>query len=256
MLIDTHCHLDLPVFDSDRQGILKRCQQSDIKKIIVPGIEATGWSNLLNICHSEPSLYPALGLHPIFLKQHQPSDLQKLEQLIEQEKPVAVGEIGLDHYLKELDQTQQKEVFEAQLNIAARTNLPVLLHVRKAHDIALATLRRIQVSGGIAHAFNGSFQQAKQYIDLGFKLGFGGALTYEGATRLRSLAKKLPLDAIVLETDAPDMVVHHHHGKRNSPEYLIDCLNALAGVRQEGKNEIEIQTTKNANAVFGFFDQT
>ncbi len=252
MLIDTHCHLDLPIFDSDRQKILKRCQQSGIEKIIVPGIDAKGWDNLLNICHSEPSLYPALGLHPVFLKQHQPSDIQKLEQLIDQEKPVAVGEIGLDYYLKELDQTQQKALFETQLNIAYHARLPVLIHVRKAHDAALSILRRIRVVAGIAHAFNGSLQQAKQYIDLGFKLGFGGALTYERATHLRSLAKNLPLDAIVLETDAPDMVVSHHYGKRNSPEYLMDCFDTLAEIRQEERSEIEAQTTKNANAVFGF----
>ncbi|MCF6236858.1 MAG: TatD family hydrolase [Gammaproteobacteria bacterium] len=252
MLIDTHCHLDLPIFSSDRQKIIKRCQQLGIKKIIVPGIDAKGWANLLNICHSEPSLFPALGLHPAFLKQHHPSDIQKLEQLIDQVKPVAIGEIGLDYYLKELDQTQQKILFEAQLNIAKNTNLPVLLHVRKAHDTVLAILRRIRVVGGIAHAFNGSLQQAKQYIDLGFMLGFGGALTYQRTTRLRTLARLLPLDAIVLETDAPDMVVSNHHGERNSPEYLIDCFGTLAEIRREERSDIEARTTKNANTIFKF----
>lgn len=254
MLIDTHCHFDLPIFDSDRQKILKHCHKLGIKKIIVPGIDAKRWENLLNICHTEPSLFHALGLHPICLKQHQPSDIQKLEQLIEQEKPIAVGEIGLDYYLKNLDKNQQKKLFEAQLNIANNTHLPVLLHVRKAHDDVLKTLRQSHAVGGIVHAFNGSFQQAKQYIDLGFKLGFGGAFTYERAIRLRTLSEKLPLEAIVLETDAPDMVVSHHYGERNSPEYLIDCFNTLAEIRQEEKNEIERQITKNANAVFGFSD--
>lgn len=252
MFIDTHCHLDLPIFDADRQKILKRCRQSGIAKIIIPGIDAKGWSHLLSLCRFEPSLFPALGLHPVFLEQHHPSDIQKLEQLTDQVKPVAIGEIGLDYYLKELDRTRQKVLFETQLNIARHVHLPVLLHVRKAHDDALSILRRIRVVGGIAHAFNGSLQQAKQYIDLGFKLGFGGALTYQRATHLRTLAGQLPLDSIVLETDAPDMVVSQHHGERNSPEYLIDCFDALAEIRQEERGEIEAQTTKNTNAVFGF----
>ena len=254
MLIDTHCHLDLPIFDSDRQTILKRCQQLDIKKIIVPGIDAKGWDNLLKVCRGEPSLYPALGLHPAFLQHHQLSDTHKLEQLIDQEKPIAVGEIGLDYYLKELDKTQQKSLFEAQLNIARHEHLPVLLHVRKAHDDVISILRRIRVTGGIVHAFNGSFQQAKQYINLGFKFGFGGALTYQRATRLRTLAEKLPLDSIVLETDAPDMVINSHYGERNSPEYLRDCFNTLAEIRQEERSEIENKITNNVNSVFGFIN--
>jgi TatD DNase family protein len=144
---------------------------------------------------------------------------------------VAVGEIGLDFYLKDLDPDRQQRLFEAQLAMARAAALPVLLHVRKAHDQVLATLRRIRVSGGIVHAFNGSLEQGRRYLDLGFLLGFGGMLTYSGATRLRALARDLPLEGLVLETDAPDMTGAAHRGERNSPEYLPDCLAALAEAR-------------------------
>ncbi len=250
MLIDTHCHLDLPVFDTERQEILNRCAQLGIAKIIVPSIDAKGWERVLTLCNAKTSLFPALGLHPAFMHQHRPSDIQKLKQLIDQARPIAIGEIGLDFYLKNLDPEQQQTLFEAQLDIARHAALPVLLHVRKAHDAVLKILRRIRVIGGIVHAFNGSLQQARQYMDLGFKFGFGGALTYEHALRLRSLAKNLPLDTIVLETDAPDMVTSQHRGERNSPEYLIECFDALAGIRQEKREEIEAQITKNCHVVF------
>ena len=133
--------------------------------------------------------------------------------------------------------------------MARDADLPVLLHVRKSHDQVLATLRRMRVRGGIAHAFNGSLQQARQYLDLGFKLGFGGTLTYARSSRIRALAKALPLEAIVLETDAPDIPVAAHRGERNSPEYLPDCLQALAEVRDADAELLAAQTTRNACAV-------
>jgi TatD DNase family protein len=162
---------------------------------------------------------------------------------------VAVGEIGLDYFVADLDRDRQRGFFSAQLAIARDADLPVLLHVRKAHDQVLAALKLGDVRGGIAHAFNGSLPQARQYIDLGFKLGFGGMLTYERSRKLRALAHALPLSAIVLETDAPDMTVARHRGGRNSPEYLPDCLTALAEVRAEDPREVAAQTTRNAREV-------
>jgi TatD DNase family protein len=149
----------------------------------------------------------------------------------------------------ELDRQRQQRLFEAQLQVARDANLPVILHVRKAHDQVLATLKRLRVRGGIAHAFNGSLQQAQQYIDLGFKLGFGGMLTYERSNKLRALARELPLEALVLETDAPDLTVAAHHGERNSPEYLPDCLRALAEVRNADPEEVAHATSRNAEQV-------
>jgi len=250
-LIDTHCHLDVDDFDADRSAILERCRAAGIARIIVPAIHAAGWGKLLELCHQETALYPALGLHPVFIDSHRDVDLMVLEEKLAVEDPLAVGEIGLDYFLTELDPQRQQEIFEAQLDIAREARLPVILHVRKAHDQVLAALRRIRVPGGIAHAFNGSLQQAQQYLDLGFKLGFGGTLTYERSTKIRQLAHDLPLEAIVLETDAPDMVISQHRGERNSPEYLPEILAALVEIRQEDAASLAEQTTLNACKVLG-----
>ncbi len=245
-LVDTHCHLDVADFDIDRDQILARCRQHGVNRIVVPGIHAAGWDGLITMCHREQGLYPALGLHPIYLDQHRDKDLVELEERVVRHRPLAVGEIGLDYYVESLSKNRQQFLLEQQLDIAQRAALPVILHVRKAHDQIIATLRRITVHGGICHAFNGSLQQAHHYIDLGFKLGFGGMLTYERSRKLRRLARDIPLTAIVLETDAPDMTVASHRGERNSPEYLPECLTALAGVRGEEPATVAKQTTQNA----------
>lgn len=251
-ITDTHCHLDVAEFNLDRDEVLARCRSEGVSKIIIPAIQSSTWSNVLDLCENEKGLYPALGLHPVFINQHQTEDLVKLEALLEKVSPVAIGEIGLDFYIKELEKRQQLELFEAQLIIAKNHHLPVILHVRKAHDHVLKLLKKIKVKGGFCHAFNGSVQQADQYIELGFKLGFGGTLTYENSTKIHALAKALPLESLVLETDAPDMVVESHRGQRNSPEYIIDSLNALANIRNEDVHVIAQQTTQNANDIINF----
>lgn len=248
-LIDSHCHLDVSDFDADRLAVLQRARHNGIAGIVVPGIESAGWDALWQLCRSEAGLYPAFGLHPVFLQQHTAADLPALQALLQRHPPVAVGEIGLDYHVEDLDRDAQQTVFEAQLELARDAGLPVILHVRKSHDQVLATLKRVRVCGGICHAFNGSQQQASLYHDMGFSFGFGGMLTYERSTRLRALAKALPLESIVLETDAPDMTVAQHRGERNSPEYLPYCLAALAGVRGEDAEEIARVTTANAREV-------
>jgi len=246
-LIDTHCHLDVAAFDEDRDRVLNRARQAGVTRIVVPGIAAAGWERLLALCTGEKGLYPALGLHPLFLDRHRPADLPALATAIARHAPVAVGEIGLDFYPPDVDREGQTALFEAQLRIARESSLPVLLHVRKAHDETLKLLRRFRLPrGGICHAFNGSLQQARQYIDLGFKLGFGGMLTHERSHKLHRLARELPLEALVLETDAPDMPPASHRGQRNSPEYLPEVLQTLARLRVQDATEIAAQTTANA----------
>lgn len=248
-LVDTHCHIDVPEFDADRDRVLANCQGLGIGKIVVPAIAADSWDRLMGICASSPLLYPALGLHPVLLDHHRPEHVQDLEAAIEKYRPVAVGEIGLDFHLRELDRAAQFTFFERQLDVAQAYGLPVLLHVRKAHDQVLGLLKKRQLVGGICHAFNGSLQQAQQYLALGFKLGFGGMLTYEHSRHLRLLAKELPLEAMVLESDAPDMAGALHRGERNSPEYLPESLAVLAEVREEDAETIAAQTTANAEAI-------
>ena len=248
-LIDTHCHLDVTEFDADRQMVINHARDAGVAKFVIPGIDVNSWQPIAALCHEADYLYPAFGLHPVYLEQHTEHDLEILDQVLNKEFAVAVGEIGLDFYVTELDRSKQTHLFESQLELAQQHQLPVLIHARKSHDATLACLKKLPVPGGICHAFNGSLQQAHQYLDLGFKLGFGGMLTYQRSTKLRQLAKQLPLDSIVLETDAPDMTVASHHGQRNSPEYLPECLQALATCRQEDIEEIARQTTHNAEAV-------
>jgi TatD DNase family protein len=250
-LIDTHCHLDVEAFDPDRPRVIAAARAAGVGAIVVPGIHAAGWPGLLALCAAEPGLYPALGLHPIYLERHRDAHLKDLERLLADEPAVAVGEIGLDFFLPELDHARQQALFDAQLAIAAAVGLPVLIHARKSHDQVLTALRRARVIGGITHAFNGSLQQAEGYLALGFRLGFGGMLTFERSSRLRALARALPLEAIVLETDAPDLTVAAHRGERNSPEYLPDVLAALASIRGEEPALVAERTSANAREVLG-----
>jgi TatD DNase family protein len=245
-LIDSHCHIDVAEFDADRAAVLAHCRDLGVTRMVVPAVDLRGWPGLIALCRNEAGLYPALGLHPIYLQQHGDDGVQQLEQqLAITPEVVAIGEIGLDYFVTELDRQQQQILFEAQLTIARDAGLPVLLHIRKAYDQVLATLRRIRVKGGIAHAFNGSLEQARQFIELGFKLGFGGTLTFDRANNIRRLARELPLETIVLETDAPDMAGAAHRGQRNSPEYLPEYLQVLAVLRGENADSVARQTTLN-----------
>jgi len=249
-LIDSHCHIDVTDFDADRAEVLAACRARGVGQIVVPAVERNTWDKLLAVCHQNPGLYPALGLHPMYIAQHQDGDLTALVRaLADHPEVVAVGEIGLDFYVADLDRERQRTLFEGQLQIAKAAQLPVLLHVRKAHAEVLESLKRFQPVGGIAHAFNGSMEIAKQYLDLGFKLGFGGAMTYPQAKKLRRLASELPLSAIVLETDAPDMEGEQYHGQRNSPAYLADYLAVLAELRGESVEDIAKATSANVREV-------
>ncbi len=250
-LIDTHCHLDVSAFDPDRDRVLARARAAGVVAIVVPAIHREGWPWLLDLCASAPNLHPALGLHPVYLERHRDVDLAALERAVADRRPLAIGEIGLDFFLRELDRERQRALFEAQLEIARAADLPVLLHVRKAHAQVLDTLGRIRVCGGIAHAFSGGLEEARRYLDLGFRLGFGGMLTFERSNKLRRLAAELPVEAIVLETDAPDLTVAAHRGERNSPEYLPDVVAALAEVRGADPEELAAITTASARAVLG-----
>ena len=250
-LFDTHCHLDVPAFDADRDAVMQACLEQGITRILVPGILQSTWNSLLSLCADNDMLLPALGLHPVYINSHQPEDITALAAQLEKSRPVAVGEIGLDFYIEDPDKPAQLALCQAQFEVAQSFDLPVVLHVRKAHEDMLRLLKPMSLRGGIVHAFNGSLQQAERYLALGFKLGFGGTMTYENAAKIHHLARELPLEAIVLETDAPDMVVAQHRGERNSPVYLRLCLDALAELRETDATTVAKQTTMNANQALG-----
>lgn len=247
--IDTHCHLDAAEFADNRLQIYQEATARQVKKIIVPAIAAASFVQTRQT-QQYPGCYPAYGLHPIYIMQHQQADLQLLAHWLQQEKPVAVGEIGLDGFVPGLDQQKQLDFFYAQLKLAREFDLPVILHIRKAQDAILKGLRRFRPKGGVAHAFNGSLQQAEAFIQLGFKLGFGGAMTYSRALNIRRLAASLPLEAIVLETDSPDIPPAFAPDTPNTPANIVGIAETLAGLRSLPISQIARQTTRNAEQIF------
>ncbi len=247
ILFDTHCHFNVSDFDTDRESLLQLSQRVGVKGILMPGTTKESWRKIRQLTSLHKGLYAALGLHPLFVEYHKKSDIRSLELAIAIPPISAVGEIGLDFYVRELDRQKQITLFRTQLQIANIAHLPVILHVRKAHDEVLKHLRINNFRfGGFVHAFNGSEEQAKRYIDLGFKLGFGGAMTYPRAVKLRALATRLPLSALVLETDAPDMKPITCQSARNTPIHLVDNFRSLCELRSELPSKIALQTTENA----------
>ena len=254
MLIDTHCHLDAAEFSADRDAIAQAAHSVGVAKILIPAIETANFPAVKACCERYPGCFPAYGIHPLYVHRASEHDLGLLREWLSQElsgqfPPVAVGEIGLDHFVPDVDTLRQEHYFTEQLKIARDLDLPVLLHVRRAIDPVLKCLRRIPVRGGIAHAFNGSQQQAEEFIKLGFKLGFGGSMTYPRATRIRHLAATLPLDYIVLETDAPDIAPAWLANGRNCPQELTAIAKVLADLRSLPLAQIIVETTQNANTV-------
>lgn len=246
---DTHCHLDFPEFDHDRDEVIAQCDHLGVKNILIPGVTRENWDRVIEISSLRESYYPALGLHPMFIDRHQDGDVDKLDEYIQMYSPIAIGEIGLDFYLDDLDKEKQLIFFESQLDLAKKYELPVSLHVRKAHDEVLKLLRKKKLCGGFVHAFSGSEQQAFQYLDLNFKLGFGGAVSYERAKKLKSILKKISSSDFVLETDAPDMSPAMHKGIRNSPQYVPEIFQIMVALRQDCANELAIQLMQNSKRI-------
>jgi TatD DNase family protein len=206
--IDTHCHLDAAEFDADRAAVVERARAAGVGQIVIPAVDVGNFARVRELAHDHGLAY-ALGIHPMCTDRAADGDLGHLREALARhagdERLVAIGEIGLDHFIPGLDHARQARFFVAQLALAAEFGLPVLLHVRRAVDTVLKHLRRSRVEGGIAHAFNGSAQQAAAFVELGFRLGFGGAVTFERALRIRRVAVAVPLAAIVMETDSPDI---------------------------------------------------
>ena len=258
--IDTHCHLDAPEFAADLPAVRERARQAGVGLCVWPAVQAADFDRVRALATVHGDAY-ALGIHPLFTPNAQEQDLHTLDQALTQAQGdphlVAVGEIGIDGWVPGLDMARQQHFYRAQLALAQRHGLPVLLHVRRSADALLSGLRQCPVVGGIAHAFNGSRQQADQFIAMGFKLGFGGALTFERALQLRRLARELPLNALVLETDAPDIPprwlyriqAERAQGVamgRNEPAELVRIAQCLADLRGMALADLARATTANA----------
>ena len=261
MWIDSHCHLDAPEFDADRAEVLARARAAGVATLVLPAVERANFEAVRALAHACDGVY-ALGIHPLYVDRAAPDDLEHLGAALhaarDDPRLVAVGEIGLDHFVPGTDRERQQHFYLAQLRLARAAGLPVIVHVRRSADALLAGLRRIEVPGGIAHAFNGSPQQAASFVALGLRLGFGGAMTYERALRIRDLARTLPDEAPVLETDAPDIPPHWLYRtaaeraagatSRNEPAELPRIAAALAALRGWSLEETAARTGANVCA--------
>jgi TatD DNase family protein len=257
--IDTHCHLDAAEFSADVAAVRARAAAAQVVHCVLPAVEVANFNAVRELAHRHGDSY-ALGIHPLCTGRADPDDLDRLDQaLIESRNDprlVAIGEIGLDYFMPGLDPERQELFYREQLSLARRHGLPVIVHVRRSADQLLKHLRRAGVAG-IAHAFNGSMQQAREFVRLGFKLGFGGTLTFERALQIRRLAADLPVTALVMETDAPDIPPHWLYRTaqqraaglaqaRNEPAELPRIAQQLAALRGIGLEELAAATMDNA----------
>ena len=261
MWIDTHCHLDAAEFDADRSAVIARAREAGVSQIVLPAVAPDNFDAVRGLAHAHGFVY-TLGIHPLYVERAGAAPLAALRAGLQAHRHdprlMAVGEIGLDHFVPDLDRAQQQRFYVGQLELAREFELPVILHVRRSADTLLKHLRQIRVRGGIAHAFNGSEQQALAFVELGFKLGFGGALTFERALQIRRLAASLRLDSIVLETDAPDIPPQWLYrtaaqraagaSSRNEPGELPRIAAQLAALRGLSAQALAQATRANAHA--------
>ena len=251
-LTDSHAHIDDASFASDRDAMFQRAGDAGIRHIVVPAIDRASWPRIAQLAADQACVLPAYGMHPIYLDEHRPEHLDELTAWLKSHRAVAVGEIGLDYFLPELDVEQQRFYFQQQLQIARELDLPVIVHARRAMDEVTSTMRRMGGLRGVVHSFSGSLQQAERLWELGFYLGIGGPVTYERAQRLRHIVATMPVERLLLETDAPDQPGACHRGERNEPSNMVEVLHVIAELRGESPEAIAEATTRNARQLFRF----
>lgn len=250
-LTDSHAHIDDPGFDDDREAMFARARAAGVRHVVVPAIDQASWSRIASLCQAHPEALPAYGLHPIFLERHRPGHLDDLAAQLRNHPAVAVGEIGLDFFLPELDPGRQREYFHAQLRIARDMDLPVIVHARRAMDEVTSAMKRLGGLRGVVHSFAGSLQQAERLWEMGFHLGIGGPVTYERAQRLRHVVAGMPIEHLLLETDSPDQPGACHRGQRNEPAHIVEVLRVVAELRGQSEADVAAATTANARRLFG-----
>jgi len=250
-LTDSHAHIDDGSFASDRDDMFRRARDAGVRHIVVPAIDQASWAGIASLCGEHAEAHAAYGMHPIYIDNHRPEHLDELRAWLGEHRAVAVGEIGLDYFLPELDVERQREYFNAQLKLARDIDLPVIVHARRAMDEVTSTMRRIGGLRGVVHSFSGSLQQAEKLWEMGFHLGIGGPVTYERAQRLRHIVATMPVERLLLETDAPDQPGACHRGERNEPAHIVEVLNVIAELRGESRESIAAATTQNARRLFG-----
>jgi TatD DNase family protein len=250
-LVDSHVHLDDAAFAADRDEVTARAKNAGVDRMIVPAVDAESWPRIKALCANHAQLFPAFGLHPMFLPHHAPEHVDALSSWLDDGCAVAVGEIGLDFHVADLDHDLQRHYFVSQLQLAHERKLPVIVHARAALEEVTLTLRRIGGLLGVVHSFSGSAQQARQLWNMGFCIGIGGPVTYDRAQRLRRIVAQMPIEFLLLESDAPDQPDAFHRGQRNEPARIVEILRCVAALRGETETHVADATSANASPLFG-----
>lgn len=248
-LFDTHSHIDVDSFAVDRDAAIARARVAGVAEQLVPAIEANTWPELRRVCAENEGLYAAYGLHPLLLECHRPEHLGLLRKWIERERPLAIGECGLDFLDPALDRDRQGLLFATHIKLAREFDLPLVIHARRAVDAVIAALKQVPGVRGILHSFAGSPDQARALHKIGMLLGIGGPVTYPRARRLRAIVAQLPIEQLVLETDSPDQPLCGKQGERNEPAFMTGVLATVAALRDESPTDIARATTANARAL-------
>ncbi|MDI5932997.1 TatD family hydrolase [Halomonas kalidii] len=251
MLIDAHCHLDFPDFDADREAVIARARAEGVARFVVPATTRARWGEVLALGRRD-DVDVCLGLHPYFMDEHAAGDVEALGQALgDHPEAVAVGECGIDARFTETLEAQWR-LFDAQLRLARSRRLPVVIHCVRANDQVAKRLRQLDLpSAGLIHAFAGSPEQARRFLDLGFRVGLGGAVTFDRARRLRRAVESLPDDGYVLESDSPDMPLAGHRGERNEPARVAEVCRAVARLRGQTVGRVAEDSTATARRLFG-----
>jgi TatD DNase family protein len=257
-LIDTHCHLDFERYDADRPEVIERAAAAGVVRILNPAIDAVTGAGILELASAHPAIFAAVGIHPNSTATFQPGDLAPIEMQAQHPRALAIGEIGLDYYRDWSPPAQQRAAFEAQLELASRRNLPVIIHNRDASADVLAVLETwvstvpdsLRSRPGVLHSFSASWQDAEKALALGFYIGFTGPVTFKKADELRRVAGRVPLDRLLVETDGPFLTPHPHRGQRNEPAYVRFVAERLAALHDVSVEALADATTRNALALF------
>jgi len=249
-LIDSHCHLDDDRFDERRQDVIAQAAAVNVTRMVIPATTANRWEKVKQVCEGHDGLYPAYGLHPMFIEQHQVNHLRELDEWLEREQPIAVGECGIDFYDSRVDEKWQLQLFTEQLQLANNHRLPLIVHVRKAMDEVISLLRKQAQFGGVVHSFSGSLQQAQQLHGIGFKLGIAATLSFERAQKLRRVVAAMPDDALLIESDAPDQPGANHRGQLNQPAFIVEHLQTMAELRDCTVEDLAATLNHNAESLF------
>lgn len=257
MIVDTHCHLDFDRFDDGRDAVIFRAREAGVETLIVPAVDLDNCQAVVDLTEQYDGVFGAVGVHPNSTKTWDTArDIPTLRHLAETNgKIVSIGEIGLDYYWDKSPKQTQFEAFEAQMGLAADLHLPIIIHNREASEDCIDLMAKSPLAGrenaGVMHSFGADYEIAKRALNLGFYLGFTGPITYKNASMTREIASKVPLDRILVETDAPFLAPQKYRGKRNEPSYVVEVVDRIAAVRQISFEAVAEATTENARRLFG-----